>query len=367
MSSWWVSIGLIVLVCPAWADQVVAEGVGSIIGGDVAQARDEAIIDARVRALEQAVGVMVDSETLVQNELLLSATVRNTTSGMITSYQILEEGRDGDLYRVKISASVDRASLGEQIRRHLASNVSVIVMVDEEVVGTRVPDSVVESHIVETLLGAGFDVRDHQAVARLRRRDAELARARGEIQEAQIIGMRFLSNLVIKGTSRTTAHDNVTEYAPGLKLPSAHARVTCRMVDVETGRIVGQKQFTRVKAFGQDYEDASEKALLAAAPSVAAEVLKWFESEYLAERLQTLTLKARRLPDMAAFRRLVNLVEKERWVQNVQPGSFGEGEGTLTLRYPEKPVYLATRIDRSPQFRLVRMDSCSMVVEWEQP
>ncbi|MBN1424832.1 hypothetical protein JXA88_09775 [Candidatus Fermentibacteria bacterium] len=375
MSSWWDRasrsvLALLVLTTASIsrAEIVEAEGVGTILSGDIAQARDEAIIDARVRALEQAVGVLVDAETLVQNELLLAATVRNTSSGLITAYKILEEGPDAaaGLYKVKISATVDKASLETGIKSNLTANMTVVVQIDEDMAGETVPDPLVESEVVEALVNAGYDVRDREQITELRRRDSELSRIKGDVEEAQVIGLRFLSNLVIKGTSRTTVHENTTEYASDISLPSAHARVTCRMVEVETGRIIGQEQLQRVKDFGQDPIDASEKALIRAAPQMVAKVMAWMNSEYLVQKMQTVTVEAADLPDMASFRKLVNLVEKQRWVEGVEPGVFKNGGGTVTLHYPEKLVYLATGIDRHSEFRLTTMDDRKIVVAAER-
>jgi hypothetical protein len=374
LSSWW---GKGTLLAAAFclaassgvrAEVVEADGVGSILSGDVAQARDEAIIDARVRALEQAVGVLVDAETLVQNELLLAATVRSTTSGMITNYKVIGEGVDeaAGLYKVKISATVDKATLETGIKNGLTANMTVVVQLDEDMAGEPVPDPLVESEVVEALVNAGYDVRDREQIAELRRRDSELSRIKGDVEEAQVIGLRFLSNLVIKGTSRTTVHENKTEYAPDMSLPSAHARVTCRMVEVETGRIIGQEQLQRVKDFGQDGVDASEKALIKAAPQMVAKVLAWMNSDYLVQKMKTVTVQATDLPDMATFRKLVNLVEKARWTEGVQAGTFSNGGGTITLQYPEKLVYLATGIDRDPSFRLTTMDDRKIVVAAER-
>ena len=43
--------------------RVKADGVGFMIGGDRAAARDRAIRDAQVRALEQAMGIEIDART----------------------------------------------------------------------------------------------------------------------------------------------------------------------------------------------------------------------------------------------------------------------------------------------------------------
>jgi hypothetical protein len=349
------------------AEWIEGEGVGTILANDVAQARDEAIIDARVRVLEKAVGVLVDAEALVQNELLLAATVRNTTSGLIRSYDVIEEQTSPEgMYRVRIRADVVEAEeLEETIRNDLTSNLTLVVQIDEEMADEPVDDPLVESEVVEALVNGGYDVRDREQVRQLRERDSDLARIGGDEEEAQIIGLRFLSNLIIKGTSRTSVHENKTAYAPDVSLTSAHARVTCRMIEVESGRIVAHKQLRRVKAFGQDGFDASEKALEDAAPQMASLILSWMNSEYLMSKMQTVIVEGNGLPDLASFRKLTHLLEKLRWVESVEPSSFDQGSGTIALRYPEKLVYLATRIDRDPSFRLVMLDARRIVVSPE--
>ena len=81
---------------------VRAEGFGTIIDGDVAQAKSRAEADARVRALQKAVGVYVEAETLVQNEILLDTAVRDKTAGFIQNYRVLSEGKaNAGTYRVE--------------------------------------------------------------------------------------------------------------------------------------------------------------------------------------------------------------------------------------------------------------------------
>ncbi|HEV8539645.1 MAG TPA: hypothetical protein VGQ60_00645, partial [Nitrospiraceae bacterium] len=67
-------IALVVLLGAGWPDEalaqsqtVTADGVAGIQGGDKAIARDNAIQDALRKAVEQAVGTMVASETMVEN------------------------------------------------------------------------------------------------------------------------------------------------------------------------------------------------------------------------------------------------------------------------------------------------------------
>ena len=68
---------------------VKAVGYGSIIGGDTAQARDEAITDARVRALESVARTYIDAETFVENAAILDTVIRSKTFGFVEDYRIL--------------------------------------------------------------------------------------------------------------------------------------------------------------------------------------------------------------------------------------------------------------------------------------
>ena len=87
---------------------VTVEGVGFLAGGDAAAARDRAIADAQVRAVEQAVGVKVDARAALHKSLLIADTVITHTQGMVRNYKILHEQIDpSGLYRVKLQAEVD--------------------------------------------------------------------------------------------------------------------------------------------------------------------------------------------------------------------------------------------------------------------
>ena len=51
--------------------RIVSEGVGAIIDGNRARARDIAVQDALRKAVEQAMGIYVNAETIVQNAVLI--------------------------------------------------------------------------------------------------------------------------------------------------------------------------------------------------------------------------------------------------------------------------------------------------------
>ena len=64
-------------------EPVEAEGVAAILNGDTDIARDKAIVDAQRKAVEQAAGVLISSESLVENYDLLSDRILTQSSGYI--------------------------------------------------------------------------------------------------------------------------------------------------------------------------------------------------------------------------------------------------------------------------------------------
>lgn len=99
---------------PRMVAQVVAEGVG--------MTEDNALKDAFRNAVRQVVGAVVDAETLVKNDELISDKVLTYSDGIVKTYEEISKKQDQGLIRIKIMATVERRSL---IARLKAANVAV--------------------------------------------------------------------------------------------------------------------------------------------------------------------------------------------------------------------------------------------------
>jgi hypothetical protein len=95
---------------------IVAEGAGLTI--------DEAQKDAFRNAVRQAVGLVVDADTLVRNDQLVEDKVLTYSDGFITKFEPIPGSmkQQGGLVRLKIKAQVARKSLVERLK---AANISV--------------------------------------------------------------------------------------------------------------------------------------------------------------------------------------------------------------------------------------------------
>lgn len=227
---------------------VTAEGVAST-GSDPAAAHDKALEDALRRAVEQAVGTIVESETATENYQLLTDKIYSHSSGYVKSYKILSEKQEGGLTRIQISADVssgdlsnDLASIGLLQKRMKYPRVVVMISETNTFEGDwwntyTVSNNQAESTVIQKLKAKGFNVVDPGSVHRgLSAHDA-LAAWQGNDQTAGRIGSKFGAEIVVVGdASSTQAENNIA----GSDLISVSTSLNARAVKTGTGEVLAQ-------------------------------------------------------------------------------------------------------------------------------
>lgn len=99
---------------PSGTSVVFSEGVGT--------SKNEALRDAFRNAVQRVVGVFVDSETLVQNDAIISDKVLTFSDGAIKKYEELESNENKGLFRVKIKAAVEGRKVAARLE---AAHISI--------------------------------------------------------------------------------------------------------------------------------------------------------------------------------------------------------------------------------------------------
>lgn len=217
---------------------VKSKGVGDIFAGREARARDLAIEDALRRAVEQAVGMFLSSETVVQNEDILNDSIYSRSKGYIRKYLVLEEAAKGKLYRVTVEAHVATAKLKDDLsaiglliaRKHKPR---IMVVIPEYHINRRIPDPAGETEIIRRLLEKGFKVVDQNQVSKIRYNDRVGAAISGNTALATKIGLEHGAEVIIIGEA-------FSEYAGRIydSLESCRARMEARAIRIDTGEIL---------------------------------------------------------------------------------------------------------------------------------
>lgn len=246
---------------------VIAEGVGAYESpADKAKARDDAITDACRRAVEQAVGLFVKSESLLQNLTLVEDNVYTNARGYIQSYEVIDERVAGDLYRVRIRAQVsldkiDSAldSLWEQFK--VAGDPRFILLIEESPPDDMEP--VVQPVLTERLVNLGVKVIDAQQLQSAQAvRLAKLV-LDGDVMAAKTLGLQQKAEVIIVGRATWKTRGEVFE---GSGLHSCEATLNARAIRVDTAQVIAARRAQPARlATGFTREDAVVKALTAAA------------------------------------------------------------------------------------------------------
>ncbi len=232
---------------PSADERIEAEGIATVAGGDVAAARDRALDDALRKAVEQAVGTLIETETRVRNYEVLNDSIYAQSRGFVRSYRILSEKHEDPLYRVTVEAAVavgdlrsDLQALGLLIQRMRKPR--VMVMIAEENVLDHgwwrrwtADLGMVETALIGALRAREFTVMDSVSVRQSIDRESAMRAIQGDAEAGQLIARRIGAEVLITGQAvaepaGTVAGSNMTSY---------QASATARAVKADSGEILG--------------------------------------------------------------------------------------------------------------------------------
>ncbi|MBN2029375.1 hypothetical protein JW824_03950 [bacterium] len=231
------------------AKEVIATGMGSIIGGDIAHARDDAIDDALRTGIENALGTIIEAETLVENFQLIEDNIFSRTQGYVQNYQIVREGqRSEQLYEVTVNATIKMTDLKNDLEgiatlMRRKNTPRMMVIIQEQNIGEapgifgyfEADMNTAETAIMEAFMAKGFKFVDHETVRRNLEKEQAVAIMEGDVSKAAALGLAVGAEVVITG--KALAKATVVE-AFGATTRSQQATVTARAIRTDTGDII---------------------------------------------------------------------------------------------------------------------------------
>ncbi|MDF2636056.1 MAG: hypothetical protein K0R78_2930 [Pelosinus sp.] len=327
--------------CPAVsAQEVSVEGHGI--------SREAAIHDALRQAVEQAVGTIVDSQTLVQNYMVLKDEVYTKSQGFVSDYSIItEKWLNGE---VVIQA---RVTVDAQPNSNLMTKLQRLKMID---VGLRdprigvviaehyirpIPDPAAETAIIDQLTEAGFRrMVDPGQLARIRKSDAiKTILNQGDIKTA----VRQMTN---EQLDYLIVGEAFAEYAgmdSGYNVISCRARVEARLIKVDTGEIIAAQGFHRG---GIDITEftAAKKSLHNAGKDAG----KFFADKllaYAANPEKGLQIKVVAINDYSIVNLLGRLLRQQTGITNAFLRDYQQGTAMFDVNYSGSPDLLAEQLE----------------------
>jgi|GEM_PF-4032938 len=329
---------LMVVVLPAAASEtvtVVVDGVGFIAGGDTAAARDRAIRDAQLRALEQALGVEVDARTAIHKALLIDDTMVSHTRGSLRRTTILEESIDPmGLYRVRAEVAVAPSQLSSDLEQAAGEKRLLILLIDEKEGATM--DQGAVQRIAAPFADAGFSL----SAMHLAGLDAIMVDAGRIVQTARKTG----SDLVLSIWQQTLEPDCRAANFCGC-LSSGRIR----LYQGSSGKLMAQYESMQTRGYGYKPDAAQADARTRNADMLTRGLMDLIQQP--PER--TLEVIASNVPDQRAYRHLKQNLGLLRWVRAVEPDSVGYHpvKSVFYVRFAQDEDVLANMLEHFGTYR----------------
>ncbi len=355
---------LMMASAPAFAKSDVAEvkamGQAAIYGGDKAHARDRALKDALRKAVEQAVGTLVSSETMTENFQLISDQILSKSSGYVKKYNIISEKEEDGVFIVRIKAKVSTGGLQGDLQGILSVLNSknmprVLVMVAEQNIGQGGANfwwgdkafstnlDAVENALIDTWVPKGIRFIDRQAL-------------QGKLSVGPAMSSAEPSNADIKQFAVSTGAEVViigkaiaTDVGPimGTQMHSIRANVSLRALNLDTGRILGTAIVTQ--AVGHiDPTTGGIQALKKVGQKAADELLKKLLVHWQSEVGGTTAIKL-----------VLNNVKKSRYLRTISGFIKTHVRGASDVRqrsFRKKVAVLEVEMEGSAQDLAIELE-----------
>lgn len=250
------------------ADQPVrAKGVATIEGGRIAQAKDAATLDALRRAVEQQVGVLIESRTIVSNMQLISDQILAAARGYVESFTELSARQRGDVYEVEIEAVVRKVPLYLKlieigVLKSQEEYPRMMVLVSEPEGGLTPAHRACCTQLTKRFVEKGFDLVDPDVIDKLLQDTATMARVNADDDFASLLALKHRAEVVL------AVKMSVREAKEAHQLQQYNATLDFRALDPTTGKIM-VADIKQVKGAGDDKEAAAVNTGIRGADALA--------------------------------------------------------------------------------------------------
>lgn len=318
--------------------EVVATGEAAVRGNgpdELLRAKDEATNRAQRRAIEQSVGTLVDSETMVENFQLIDDKVLSQVKGYITGFKVVKDnnGEEG-IYRVTIQATVALAQLEKDVRalniiRAKKNNPRIMVMIreffEDPVYGAdfQKGGAVAQTAMEKELLRLDFPLVDRGQMGAINERDAQTAY--NDPAKAATLGKRFGAEVVIVGEATSAQMDQSAPH--GIAVFHCDAQISAKAVKTDNAQIIASESVTSGRVVKGGRATAAKEALKIAGEKLAEAMRGQIVERWRSEAFNTVSIQViatgatndrRRAleKDLAAIRGVKNVSERS-WANEV--------------------------------------------------
>jgi hypothetical protein len=338
--------------------EIMVEGVGVVIQDDQSMARDRAIEDALRKAVEQAVGTLVESETRVRNYQILSDDIYSRSTGYVQSYQIVNELLSENILKITIKAFVSIGSLSEDLKAvgillKRLDKPRVMVLIEEKnnALDKDTPLHQTEDTLIQMLSEKSFSFVDRQIVRQMSdEKKAKLAQSEN-IKAATSFGIQQGAELLIIGKAVVEKTKKSLSKMLG-PMGSYRATVSLRAIKTETGSLLALANGSGVAVHINPLTGGNE-AVKKAARQASEQLMNGLISRLNQEvgGVLSVQLVITGLNDQLLVALKNDLKSRIRGVQDIHQRFFGAGVVNLDVDIKGTAQMLADELTRKKFFK----------------
>jgi hypothetical protein len=311
---------------------ITVTGEAAIIQGNIESAKEVAMLDAFRKAVEQGVGTIVASDTLVENYRVISDKIFTKARGYVKRWEILSEYPLGDRYKMELRCDVSKETIEEDL---IALNIlqqakhkpRIMIVISEQHLWSYVEQPASETTLVSRFLEKDFKVVDQSQSDKVRKSDEMKAVFQGDDAAAAQIGLRHGAELIIVGKAFSEMGGRIH------RMESARGSVEARAIRCDTAEIIAADT---AQAGGADISEAvaGKKAVQEAASQLAdkliAKIVKRWGTDIAGGTSVQITLNNITFEELAGFKKFLG---DFNGVQDIQQRSFGGNTAVLEVDY----------------------------------
>jgi hypothetical protein len=227
----------------------VIDGIAVIENNNIAAARVAAIQDAQKKAINQYISGLVPSDLIVSNYKILEEHIFSKIVNFVSSYKVLSESRDGNIYRTSVEVFITVDTLQKALAEAgliftRGEYPRVLIMISEETADgnfdwwwnrdTEIKKGICGENIANKIKQRGFVFIEPEVVRQKLENDASAQNMDLSIDTIRKIGRDNGADIVIYGKGTLRKGEDVE----GSTLKSYYAKLLIKALYIETGKTV---------------------------------------------------------------------------------------------------------------------------------
>jgi len=356
---------MLIVSAAAFAAPVTVTAIveADIMNGDKTSAKMQAVARAKWAAMEEASGVRVKSDTIVQNAMLVDEAIKNEVTGVIQNYTVTGEEEDGTIYRVMISATIVPEKAKDAVGI-LAKNTSVSVMIpvvfpDKHTEETNVlTETVINELTMQQLEVVDIVSADGTSISEL-----DKAMRTNNYMAMRNIASKYLSGTILIGKVDTTAtakEGSDVGYGVSLPFNVVTGRLTYRLVTQQGSNVrILASGFLAARGMGPTLDDATNQMMENMNREVSQKLVSIVMEKIKGANSKSILVQMAGKNTLSDLMELKQMLSYTAWVLEVKE----RGADALAVQYPEKALYLATAINSKPNYNVKKLTDYSILVE----